>query len=142
MATLRSKDEAKRSREAKSQKTRGKNVVLFVYLPNHLLSLFSRVARYCNVPVKYLQQVDRSFMAYPNPTADFVNVRFQLNGIEDDVELNVSDMLGRMVHSEAIPNFTGQYNGQINLNNQAEGVYILQLQVGNERLHRKIVLRK
>lgn len=97
---------------------------------------------YCNVPVKYLQQVDRSFMAYPNPTSDFVNVRFQLNGIEDDVELNVSDMLGRAVHSEAIPNFTGEYNGQINLNNQAEGVYILQLQVGNERLHRKIVLRK
>lgn len=94
---------------------------------------------YCNVPINYIQQVERSLSVFPNPTSDLVNIRFQMNGLTENVELSVSDLLGRTVYTENVENFTGEYNREVNLENQSDGVYILQLRVGKDILHKKIV---
>ena len=98
--------------------------------------------QYCNVPINYINQVDRSLMVYPNPTADLVNVQFQLHGTTETVEVMLNDLLGRTVYNEVVNDFNGAYNRQINLDKQADGVYVLHLYVGNDVLHRKVVLRK
>ncbi|WP_264792863.1 T9SS type A sorting domain-containing protein [Aureispira anguillae] len=102
----------------------------------------SVLVRYCNVPISYINKVDRSLLVYPNPTSNFVHVQFQLNGLEENVELVLSDVLGRTVYTEQIQGFEGDYNRQVDLTNQSEGVYLLQLRVGDQVIPRKIVLRK
>jgi len=98
--------------------------------------------QYCNTPISYISKLDRSLMVYPNPTSDLVNVKFNMDGTTENVELVVSDLLGRTVYNEVVENYGGEYNRQVNLDKQSNGVYILQLRIGKEMLHRKIVLRK
>lgn len=102
----------------------------------------SVTVRYCNVGVDEVKSVDRSLSVYPNPTSDLVNVQFQLNGMNKDVDLIVSDVLGKTVYAQQMKDFIGTYNQPLDLSRQANGVYILQLRVGNSVISRKIVLQK
>lgn len=94
------------------------------------------------VSVNYIQFVERTLQVFPNPTNDFVNVRFELEGFSHDMELTVTDMLGRNVYSESVSNFEGQYSRQIDLKEQAGGIYVLALKMGDRVTHRKIILQK
>lgn len=94
------------------------------------------------VSVEYLKFVERTLLVYPNPTADVVNVQFEMEGFAHDIEVVVSDMLGRNVYTESISNFEGQYNRQVDLKNYAGGIYVLQLKMGDKIAHRKIILSK
>ncbi len=96
----------------------------------------------CNVAVEYLRMVERSLQVYPSPTADIVNIKFEMEGWANDVELVISDMLGRTVYTENIANFEGEYTRQVDLSNNTTGVYILQIKMGERIAHRKIVLQK
>lgn len=96
----------------------------------------------CHLPIDKVKQIDRSLLVYPNPTNDVVNLKFDLNGLEEDVEILVQDVLGRVVYTEQIQAFEGTYNRQINLDNQSDGVYLLQLRVGDQVVPRKIVLQR
>jgi len=96
----------------------------------------------CNVSVEYLKMVERTLQVYPNPTADIVNIEFLMEGWAQDIELVISDLLGRTVYQDVVGGFEGTYNRQVNLGKHAGGVYILQLRMGEKVTHRKIVLRK
>ena len=98
--------------------------------------------QYCNVSVDQIKNVDRSLSVYPNPTSESVNVQFQLNGVNKDVDLVVSDVLGKVVYTQQMKNFNGTYNQPIDLSRQANGIYILHLRVGSDVISRKIVLQK
>jgi hypothetical protein len=98
--------------------------------------------RYCNTSISYISKLDRSLAVYPNPTSDLVNVKFNMDGTAQNVELIVTDLLGRAVYNEVLENYGGAYSRQVNLDKQSNGVYILQLRIGKEMLHRKIVLGK
>jgi len=104
----------------------------------------SVMVQYCNVNVGVdeVQSIDRSLSVYPNPTSTAVNVQFQLNGASKDVSLVVNDVLGRTVYTEQMNNFNGTYNQPIDLSDQANGIYLLQLHVGSDVISRKVVLQK
>ena len=95
---------------------------------------------YCNVPIRYISAVDRSLAVYPNPTSALLNVKFEVQQTEN-VEISIVDMLGQSVFQQQLNNFNGEYQSQMDLSQQSSGVYLMQLRVGNETLHRKIVLR-
>lgn len=101
----------------------------------------SITVEYCNINVNYVETVDRTLQVFPNPTSDQVNVSFRLNGLGEDVELLVSDVLGRTIYTETVKNVAGQYNGAINLAGQSNGLYLLQLRIGDELVTRKVVLQ-
>lgn len=98
--------------------------------------------QYCNVSVDQIKNVERSLSIYPNPTSDAVNIQFQLNGGSKDVDLVLSDVLGRTLYTEQMKNFNGTYNQPLDLSREANGVYILHLRVGSDVISRKIVLQK
>lgn len=102
----------------------------------------SITVEYCNINVDYVQTVDRTLQVFPNPTSDQVNVSFRLNGLGEDVDLVVSDVLGRTVYTEAIKNVAGQYNRAINLAGQSNGMYLLQLRIGDQLVTRKVILQQ
>ncbi len=104
----------------------------------------SITVEYCgpNLNVSYVGTVDRTLKVFPNPTSDQVHVSFRLNGLGEDVDLVVSDVLGRTVYTETINNIAGQYNRAIELAGQSNGLYLLQLRIGDEMVTRKVVLQQ
>ncbi len=115
-----------------------------VYISHYVdtVSYSSNVnVNYCNVPIRYISAVDRSLAVYPNPTSDLVQVKFEVQQTKN-VELMVFDMFGQAIHRKQFNNFEGDFHSQLDLSAQSAGVYLMQLRVGNETLHRKIVLRK
>lgn len=102
----------------------------------------SVTVQYCNINVDYVETVDRTLQVFPNPTSDQVNVSFRLNGLGEDVDLVVSDVLGRTVYTEAIKNIAGQYNRAIDLAGQSNGMYLLQLRIGDQLVTRKVILQQ
>ncbi len=101
----------------------------------------SITVQYCNVPVNYINQVNRTLQVFPNPVSDILNVQFYINSSVENVELMITDLLGRKVFGQQLKNDHGEYNQQIDLSKNPNAVYILHIRIGNDLLHRKIVLK-
>jgi hypothetical protein len=96
----------------------------------------------CNASVSEIEAIANSFNVYPNPTSGLTQIQFQTSDIQnDDVAIKVIDVLGRNVAQKQLGVFSGTYNADFDFSEYGTGVYIVQLQVGNNLLHRKVVVR-
>lgn len=77
-----------------------------------------------------------SFVAYPNPAADLLNVRFEDASKVQQIELTNS--IGQMVYQSINP----ENLEQIDLSSLTEGMYYLSIYSNNERITRKVVVSK
>lgn len=75
---------------------------------------------------------------YPNPTDGQFNLKF--TGKAAPTEIKILDLMGKVVYSDSMPGFEGQYDNNIDLNDQSKGVYIMQILQGNRALNKKIVI--
>ncbi len=77
---------------------------------------------------------------YPNPSS---NGRFKVRfGLPEEGELNikVSNLEGKEVFSRYFERFGGTYSEMIDLSDQREGIYLLEISSGKKRLTKKIVI--
>ena len=75
---------------------------------------------------------------YPNPSRGMVQVAIQAeNSLE--VELSVCNLLGQEIHRKSY--FLSEPI-QLNLSNQMDGVYLIQVKLGTSILTKKVILRK
>lgn len=84
----------------------------------------------------------RLFQNYPNPFNPSTNIEFSVpeNGF---VTLNVFDVTGRLVGSLINEHKTvGEYSVRFDAKNLASGLYLYQLQVGNQTITKKMTLIK
>lgn len=103
----------------------------------------SVTVEYCNISVdRIASALNHTFKVFPNPTQDQVNIRFNLPVKADEVELLVTDVLGRTVYTENLGSYQGIYENGISLYNQPDGMYFLSLRVGKEVVTRKVVLQR
>ena len=77
---------------------------------------------------------------YPNPNNGMFNVAFELM-TEASVNIMVADMLGKVVYEENIGNYSGSYNKQLDLTSLQKGVYLVNVQVGSERINKRIIIQ-
>jgi subtilisin-like proprotein convertase family protein/PKD repeat protein len=63
---------------------------------------------------------------YPNPTNGLVNVFFN-SGKAQNYMLNVVDVTGKVLYTENLNNFVGQYNNPIDFSRFAAGMYIFRV---------------
>ena len=61
----------------------------------------------------------------PNPTSGLVTLNYYLPEQMDGVVAKVYDMLGRLVHIQAMESSEGASNSQMQLNNLQKGNYIV-----------------
>jgi hypothetical protein len=100
------------------------------------------VAADCNSSTDLFDEISATFNVYPNPTSGLTQIQFQTSDIQnDDVAIKVIDVLGRNVAQKQLGVFSGTYNADFDFSEYGTGVYIVQLQVGNNLLHRKVVVR-
>lgn len=87
-----------------------------------------------NAPSSYLR-------SYPNPTSSTTNIEY--SSVSDlDVKLSVTDIAGRLVHTEVINGFTGNINLNYDLSDELSGTYIITIQQGEEKHTSKVLLIK
>jgi hypothetical protein len=100
------------------------------------------VAADCNASTDVFDEISASFSVNPNPSSGDVTVQFQSPDTQtEEVFLSISDMLGRKLLSENLGVVNGTYSNSMNLKEFGAGVYLMQLQIGNRLLSKKIIVR-
>ena len=92
-----------------------------------------------NTESKNLWNADLSI--FPNPTDGIAQVEYTSSKV-GDVEMNLTDLTGRIIFTQKIEKFDGFYNDAIDLTAQPDGVYFLNIIQGEEVKTEKIVLQK
>ncbi len=82
-----------------------------------------------------------SLKIYPNPFQENINVQFSLNE-NFDFKINVIDLLGRRVELDSRTGFGGDFSQSYYFTDWNPGVYLLEIDFGDDRIYQKIVLQK
>jgi len=81
-------------------------------------------------------------LIYPNPTNYLINIKFKIDKY-NFVDLRFFDLLGREV--EKLYNtylLPGEYRYEYKVDKLSSGIYFVNLQIGNDILHKKIIISK
>ena len=85
--------------------------------------------------------MNQTLTIYPNPNNGTFRVEFQVEGLQD-VELRVVSLLGQVMFESKPGNISGSYREEIDLSDEAAGVYVLQLVTENGTISRRVTVRK
>ena len=92
-----------------------------------------------NTATKNLQNADLSI--FPNPTDGLAELKYTSTE-SGAIEMNLTDLTGRIILTKNINDFEGFYNDAIDLTTQPDGIYFLNTIQGDEVKTEKIVLQK
>ena len=77
---------------------------------------------------------------YPNPSRDIFNVSFTSEEAQT-INVKVVNVIGEVVYTENLEEFTGQYTNIVDMNTQPKGVYFLEITTNTGGINKKIVLQ-
>jgi len=108
---------------------------------------FGEVEDYCiTILAPGTVSIDRALVqdlqVYPNPFSDLLNISFN-NETINDLQVNLYDIRGVQVRSEQYQNLSsGQVDLKMATDGLEAGMYFLDVQIGEEHIHRKLTLVK
>ncbi len=76
---------------------------------------------------------------YPNPGDGKFNLSFELEQ-HGNTAISIYNAEGKIVYQETLSNFTGKYNKEIDISNEAKGIYFIKVSQGESNLFRKIIM--
>jgi plastocyanin len=77
---------------------------------------------------------------YPNPSRDIFNVSFTSEDVQD-LKLRILNVIGEELINENLEQFIGEYTKQIDLSNNAKGIYFLEIQINDGMINKKLILQ-
>jgi hypothetical protein len=77
---------------------------------------------------------------YPNPSRDIFNVTFTSEDAQD-LKVRILNVVGEVIVSEDLQQFIGEYTKQIDLTNNAKGIYFLEIETDNGVINKKLILQ-
>ena len=80
-----------------------------------------------------------SLDVYPNPSRDIFNVSFTSKEAQD-LEVRVINVVGEVVYTEGLENFTGEYAKEIDLVKYTKGIYFLEITTNSGVINKKVIL--
>ena len=83
--------------------------------------------------------LDATLEAYPNPNQGRFTVSFRLQR-KGDASVQVIDPAGKVVYTETLKDFSGEYKKEIELPGKSRGTYLVKISQGNQSLSRKLVI--
>ncbi len=87
-----------------------------------------------------MNQVDETFMLYPNPATTQVALAFNLKN-ESQVAVRVMDMAGKVLASRTYEGMNGANSINYNTANLNAGIYTVEVLVNGERITRRLVIQ-
>jgi len=77
---------------------------------------------------------------YPNPSRDIFNVSFVSEEVQD-LEIRIVNLLGEVIFTENKKEFVGQYTKQFDLATYPKGIYMLEIEMDDGVVNKKLVLQ-
>jgi hypothetical protein len=77
---------------------------------------------------------------YPNPSRDIFNVSFTSEDAQD-LKVRILNVVGEELISDDLQQFVGEYTKQIDLTNNAKGIYFLEIETYNRIINKKLILQ-
>jgi len=77
---------------------------------------------------------------YPNPSRDIFNVSFTSED-KQDLKVRILNVIGEVIISEDLQQFIGEYTKQINLSDNAKGIYFLEIETNDGVVNKKLILQ-
>jgi len=77
---------------------------------------------------------------YPNPSRDLFNISFTSED-KQDLRVRILNLIGEELISENLEQFIGEYTKQINLSDNAKGIYFLEIETNDGVINKKLVLQ-
>ena len=97
---------------------------------------------YVVTPTPAINEVEniKELSIYPNPATDKLNVKFNTS-TTDDFNITIYNVTGQEVYKEKLNNFVGSYYNEININDFAQGVYLMQIKSSKGAVTQKVVVQ-
>ncbi len=80
-----------------------------------------------------------NFRAFPNPSQGIVNLRFE--AAPSPIVVTVTDITGKEIFRDAINNFSGSYNEQLDLTEATDGTLLLSIRQDGQVFTDKLIMR-
>jgi hypothetical protein len=77
---------------------------------------------------------------YPNPSRDVFNVSFT-SDTKQDLKVRILNLIGEELINENLQQFIGEYTKQIDLSNNAKGIYFLEIETNDGVINKKLILQ-
>ena len=77
---------------------------------------------------------------YPNPSSDIFNISFISEDIQS-LRIKVLNLLGEVIYTQDLEQFIGEYTKQIDLSNNSNGVYFLEITTNNGIVNKKLIIQ-
>ena len=77
---------------------------------------------------------------YPNPSRDIFNITFTSENIQD-LKIRILNLIGEELISDNLEQFIGEYTKQIDLTNNAKGIYFLEIETEDGMINKKLILQ-
>ena len=77
---------------------------------------------------------------YPNPSRDVFNVSFT-SEYAQDLRVRILNLIGEELVNEDLQQFIGEYTKQINLSENAKGIYFLEIETNDGVINKKLILQ-
>jgi len=77
---------------------------------------------------------------YPNPSRGVFNITFTSESIQD-LRVRILNVVGEVIISEDLDQFFGEYTKQINLKENAKGIYFLEIETNDGVVNKKLILQ-
>jgi len=81
------------------------------------------------------------FQVFPNPASDFVNVTFSLEATQEEMQVQLRDVLGRLLFETTVNGVLGLNALEVNVSKFERGNYILTLQSNRILKSESIIIR-
>lgn len=78
---------------------------------------------------------------FPNPSKDLFNIVFS-SATKQDINLSVHNVLGKVIFSESLKYFNGDYKTSVDLSEYPNAIYIFQLKTKDGMINKKLVLER
>lgn len=114
--------------------SRGVNTIQYRYCQEEPVQSISE-----NINTSNFEEIHLS--SYPNPTTAVSHINFKSDS-QEDITFIVTDVSGRLLHTESITNFDGFLALDYNLDNRTDGTYIYTVQQGKQIYNHKVQLAK
>ena len=86
------------------------------------------------------QEEDIIVSLYPNPTREGVNIQFK-NLIVQNIKINIINIMGELIFSENIIGHIGDYYKNVDLRENAKGIYFLEITTNEGVINKKLILQ-
>jgi len=77
---------------------------------------------------------------YPNPSRDIFNISFTSED-KQNLRVRILNVIGEELINENLEQFIGEYTKQINLSDNAKGIYFLEIETNEGIINKKLILQ-